>query len=48
MFTHLKFKTSEFNKCAFTSFISFIFSIFQLNTYGVFDDAFPGICGVYS
>ena len=47
MFTQMKFKRTEFSQCDFTSFLSFIFSIVQLNMLRVFGNAFPGWCGVY-
>ena len=52
MFTPMKFKANEINKCYVSSFISFIFSIFSFFNKtlwnSVFKDAvFPGFCGVY-
>ena len=48
MFTLLKFDTSDFNKCKFNSFISFIFSFVNIGFFhSVYkNDVIPGICGV--
>ena len=48
MFTLLKFKTNDFNKCKFNSFISFIFSFVNIGFFHSVcnNDVIHGICGV--
>lgn len=48
MFTPMGFNTIDFNKCKIGSFISSVFSFFNIDFFhGVFDKyVIPGICGI--